>query len=276
MKELYLNYKIVWINVENTLDTLFRYIQDYNVSMDNAGNITVTNTDEENVPAFCCHLDTVHNDKPSLVLIKEDILVSTNGQGVGGDDKCGIIACLEMLKRIPCKCIFFRQEESGCQGSKRYDQKSLKNNKFLIEIDRKSSSDLIFSTGYSTLCSGEFQKQVKKYFEGYEPATGALTDVVVLDKVGINMMNVSAGYYCPHTGQEYVILSELARTIDNLEKFAINFNGKTEYRRKNIIPTTTYRQQDMYSNDYNLLQYGKDNFPQGDVVEEDDYGWPPR
>ena len=115
---LYLDYKYLWEQQNNTMDSLFYYIQGYNIQMDEYGNITVSNTDEDkNLPLFCCHLDTVHKKAPEPQLLKDDILLSFNGAGIGGDDKCGIIACLEILKQIPCKAIFFREEETGCQGS---------------------------------------------------------------------------------------------------------------------------------------------------------------
>lgn len=220
MQRLYLDYKYIWEQLDNTMDSLFAFIQQYPmIRMDKYGNITVANVSEKDsatVPVFCCHMDTVHTEEPSLELIKEDVLMSMDGGGVGGDDKCGIVACLELLKRVPCKCIFFRDEETGCRGSKEYDQSSLKDNLFCIEIDRRGSSDLIFSACRGQMCSLSFQERVKKAFPHGEAANGSLTDVCVLDEAGINMMNLSAGYYRPHTDKEYVVLSELQRNIDCL------------------------------------------------------------
>ena len=230
---LYTKYKRVWDAKENSLDTLYQYIKNLCIDIDDYGNITVYNTPKTSVAAFCCHLDTVHSDKPNIHVIKNDILISTNDVGVGGDDKCGIVACLEMLESdVPCKAIFFREEETGCKGSRAYNAKSLKNDLFLIEIDRRGDSDLIFNSGEVQLCDKQFEKEVKKAFPHGKKTQGLLTDVNMLDNAQINMMNLSAGYYLPHTKNEYVVLSDLQRTINCLYNFAKNYTEKRKYIRK--------------------------------------------
>lgn len=217
-KNLYENYKKIWWNKENSLDTLYSFIKNYNIDVDSAGNITVTNSKSEDVPVFCCHLDTVHSDKPYPYLLKDDILLSMNSEGIGGDDKCGVVACLELLKKINCKVVFFREEETGCVGAKKYNQETLKKNRFMIEIDRRGSSDLIFNGHYleANLASDEFIEDVSVLGEkfGFNPEKGLYTDVSHLRETGISRMNISCGYYLPHTAKEYVVLSELQNTID--------------------------------------------------------------
>lgn len=220
-ENLYSKYKYIWEQLDNTMDSLFWFIQKYPViEMDDFGNITVANTQDPRVPAFCCHLDTVHRKEPDLELINNQVLMSMNDAGVGGDDKCGIVACLELLERVPCKCLFFRDEESGCRGSNKFNADSLKNNLFCIEIDRRGASDLIFSGSRGCMCSDEFKERVKTFFPHCKPAQGSLTDVCVLGEAEINMMNLSAGYYRPHTDKEYVVLPELELNIDCLERLA--------------------------------------------------------
>ena len=283
---LYSKYRYIWEQLDNTMDSLFIFIQQYLViNMDEYGNITVCNTPQtKGLPVFCCHLDTVHQEEPKLECINNDVLISFGGGGVGGDDKCGIIACLEMLESdIPCKCIFFRDEEQGCKGSNEYDATSLKEDLFCIEIDRKGANDLIFSACRGQMCSEEFQKRVKLAFPHGQPAQGSLTDVCVLGDAEINMMNLSAGYYRPHTDREYVVLSDLERNINCLKaltKDILRVPLKTnKYKRSNTYAYTSYsgnywgkkskdypRQPDMYTGvsgygtagaeDYESLQYG--------------------
>lgn len=239
---LHLDYKNIWSACNNTLDTIYPYIRNYDWYMDSYGNIVVTNTKNKEVPAFCCHLDTVHKKAPEVENIN-GILIAFNGTGVGGDDKCGIVTCLELLKKVECKCIFFREEERGCIGSKHFDTKTLKDNLFLIEIDRKGNKDLIFKSGSDILCSDNFAAEVKKHFKGYYEAQGLFTDVNVLGKAEINMMNVSAGYFNPHTNKEYVILRDLERIIRNLISFAKNYKIKEKYvrivQKPKVLPKTT-------------------------------------
>ena len=237
-KDLYLKYKYIWEQQNNTLDSLYTYIKNYNIDMDDYGNITVTNTDKKEVPAFCCHLDTVHGKAPAPRLIKDDILISFNGGGIGGDDKCGIVACLELLENVECKCIFFREEERGALGSREYDAETLKDNLYQIEIDRCNAGDLIFKACGTALCDKQFKKEVKKYFPHGQDETGALTDVVVLGKAGINMMNLSSGYYNPHTPEEYVVLSELQLNINCLIAMAKEYKEKRNYERTKATIST--------------------------------------
>lgn len=217
-KKLFTDYKKIWWSTHNTMETLYHFIKDYKIDVDDYGNITVSNTHKHaTVPVFCSHLDTVHEDKPFPSVVKDDLLMSLNNNGIGGDDKCGIVACLELLKKIPCKVIFFRDEETGCRGAKTYNQKTLKDNLFMVEIDRKGNSDLIFNGRLSgTMASKEFIKDVCKIGKefGFKEETGLFTDVSCLDDTGISRMNVSCGYYLPHSSKEYVLLSELQNTID--------------------------------------------------------------
>ena len=280
---LYSNYEKIWEAKDNTLDTIFSYIQDYyNVEMDSFGNITVTNSDLKNLPGFCCHLDTVHKDAPEPELLGDDILLSFDN-GIGGDDKCGIVACLELLKYVPCKCVFFREEETGCKGSHAYDTEKLKDCLFLIEIDRKGGSDLIFVSGGEKLCDNKFKEEVKSFFPHGKEANGIMTDVNVLGKANINMMNLSAGYYNPHTDKEYVVLSELERNIRCLVRLANEYREKRTYEREvKVYGYLGQYQKDMfpgYGNEYGTetgvateddwykLQYGED---WKEVKEEDE------
>ena len=255
-ENLYSKYKYIWEQLDNTMDSLFSYIQGYPlIEMDSYGNVTVANNDHpETCPAFCCHLDTVHQQEPELELVKDDVLLSMDGGGVGGDDKCGIIACLELLERIPCKCIFFRDEESGCKGSNKYDAKSLKDNLFCIEIDRKGSSDLIFSACRGQMCSEEFQERVKKAFPHGTPERGSLTDVCVLGEAEINMMNLSSGYYRPHTNKEYVVLSELALNIDCLVKLVDDLTNNPLENNKYKRSEVSYAYNQKYASGYRAFE----------------------
>lgn len=85
--------------------------------VDDMGNIYVTKQTDQNIGFFPCvvaHTDTVHNI--DTINIQETILPNTQNimkpslnafnnegkpTGIGGDDKCGVYACLELLKELP-------------------------------------------------------------------------------------------------------------------------------------------------------------------------------
>lgn len=266
---MYSKYKYIWDQLDNNLDSLFVFIQHYPyIHMDDYGNIIVRNTVEAKpLPVFCCHLDTVHTEAPDIDCVYDTLLISQKGGGVGGDDKCGIIACLEMLEKVPCKCIFFRDEESGCSGSKEFDAKSLKDDLFCIEIDRRGANDLIFSGSRGCMCNDEFKDRIKKHFPHGKAVQGSLTDVCVLGDAEINMMNLSAGYYKPHTDKEYVVLPELERNIGCLVSFTkdvlANPLKDRNYKRKE----TTYT----YGN-YGYYSQGKWHKTNGDLYSGTENG----
>ena len=231
MERLYSDYLQIWRAKNNSMDTIFNHVKDFDVDIDFSFNITVKNTKDEKVPAFCCHLDTVHKSSPTPICVN-GVIFDGSGNGIGGDDKCGIIACLELLKSVPCKCIFFTEEEKGGIGARCYDQKNLKDCKYLIEIDRKGDKDLIFTSGGTKLCSKEFQTEIKNHFVDFKEALGTFTDVNVLDETNLNMMNISCGYYLPHTSSTYVKLEDLQNVITLLKSFAeLNLDFKS-YKRK--------------------------------------------
>ena len=191
-KQLYSKYKYIWEQCDNTMDSLYAFIQDYpSIKMDKYGNITVKNVVEDPpLPVFCCHLDTVHKNTPKPELLGTDVLFSFNGNGIGGDDKCGIVACLELLERIPCKAIFFRDEESGCLGSRDYDAESLKKDLFCIEVDRRNAHDLIVAVGGIKMCSDEFVERLRAVNSKLKVELGAYTDISKLGKAEINMLTI--------------------------------------------------------------------------------------
>lgn len=272
-KFLFKNYEGIWEVQENNLETIWPYIKGYHIQMDDYGNVTVSNRkDGSKLPAFCCHLDTVQKGAPTLVLAAGNVLFSKNKYGVGGDDKCGIVACFELLKRVPCKVIFFREEERGAIGSREYDQSTLVDNQFLIEIDRKGNKDIIQNSGGQKLCSDAFIKRLKPYFPGYDVTSGIFTDVNVLTDVGINMLNISCGYYNPHTENEYVILEDLYNTIAGLVNFTKNYKIKEVFERKAAYPSfytgTTYSRTLYPEDELKHLEEEYNNYLDSNIKEK--------
>jgi putative aminopeptidase FrvX len=117
----------------------------------------VTKGTDEIKPLICAHIDTVH--KKTKINIKEEWLprLSCYGQiypydenvlclkgyddngeetGCGGDDKCGVYVCLEILDRVDnIKLALFVSEETGCIGSSNCEPEFFENTKFVISYD---------------------------------------------------------------------------------------------------------------------------------------------
>ena len=110
--------------------------------IDEVGNLVVTKgvAGTYNYPCIVAHLDTVHKVVKKYTIWSsfrnnEKILYAKQGRdklakntGIGGDDKCGIFACLYFLKVLDnVKVVFFTQEESGCKGSRNIDHAFFEN-----------------------------------------------------------------------------------------------------------------------------------------------------
>lgn len=205
---------------ENDIKTLWHYIKKYNPDMDEFGNITLVKG-KAPYDCFVAHLDTVHQDNPEPSFFGEYV-TSINGCGIGGDDKCGIIACLDLIDKLDnVKVVFFTEEERGGIGSKNFDAHFLKDVKYVIEIDRRGQHDFIQNSGSVELCTDEFVKEFISLNKDYKTERGTFTDVNNLRyKVPVCMANISSGYYNPHSYKEYINLKHLQNTIDAIHKFA--------------------------------------------------------
>ena len=204
----------------NNLLSLWPFIREYSPDMDEHGNIFFKKG-EAPYDCFVAHLDTVHGGKPDIIRLGEYI-ASRNAYGIGGDDKCGIIACLTLIGALKnVKIVFFEGEERGCIGSKAFDKTFFNDCKYVIGIDRKNSNDFITEISFTKLCSEEFYQEFKALNPSYKEEKGLMTDVSTLKRsVNLCMANISSGYYNPHTKDEYINLKHLNQTINALYRFS--------------------------------------------------------
>jgi putative aminopeptidase FrvX len=132
--------------------------------------------------------------------------------GIGADDKNGIWICLKCLEEFDAvKCVFFVSEETGCQGSSRARPDFFDDCRYVLQCDRKGNSDMVVRYGNSKLCSSEFLHDADPYLFGYRPSEGMITDVIMLkmQHLEVSCVNISCGYYLPHTPQEFTCVEDL-------------------------------------------------------------------
>lgn len=176
-------------------------------------------------PCIVAHMDEVHKRHPYKRIIETDGIVfgydvnECAQCGIGADDKNGIWVALKMLEKLDAvKVAFFVGEEIGCVGSSQCDMSFFDDCRYVIQCDRKNGGDFITDAGLE-LCSSEFVKacQVDKF--GYHEEHGLMTDVLELKERGLKVsaVNLSCGYYNPHTATEYTELSELQNCLDFVE-----------------------------------------------------------
>jgi len=213
-------------------------------------------------PCVVAHTDTVH--KIDTINIKELMLENAYEElkpslkafndaghptGIGGDDKCGVFACLELLKELPnLKAAFFVSEETGCHGSRKADPRFFTNVGYAIQFDAPENW-MVTETCYGTRLfdrnSDFFTKCDKIINEGMgsmrQYMKHPFTDVYALkDKFDFSCINFSIGYYQYHTINEYVVIDDVFNGIEMGKKMieALGYK-KHVYKTKNAFLGST-------------------------------------
>lgn len=191
------------------------------VIQDGCGNLYVTKGVADNYPCLCAHMDQVQHLHP-----KDFICIDAGGVifgyspkmraqcGLGADDKNGIFIALTCLSEYDVlKCAFFVGEEVGCIGSGAADISFFSDCRYCIQIDRRGNSDMVTSISLDMLCSDEFVAATDCEAWGYSPCHGFMTDVEALRELGVTVscVNLSCGYYEPHTDHEFTVKADLEK-----------------------------------------------------------------
>ena len=187
---------------------------------DKKGNLLVTKGKADTYPCLAAHIDQVRNHthpKDFQVLQVDNILMGWSTKlkqqcGLGADDKNGVFICLNALEKYDnIKIAFFVDEEIGCCGSSAVDMSFFDDCRFVIEPDRREGHDFISSMSGVDVCSNDFVNASGFGDFGYKFDEGSVTDVLTLLERGlkISCLNLSCGYYHPHTGQEVTDIDEL-------------------------------------------------------------------
>lgn len=171
------------------------------------------------------HMDTVHQERCTDI-VKQDGEWSSP-QGIGGDDRCGIFIIMNIVKELKCSVLLCEDEEKGCIGARKFTKATytLKNVKgddvtfkyintldvnYMIEFDRKGSNDAVF---YS--CDNKEFTNFVTDFTGYKVQWGSLSDIsILMPEAKLAAVNLSCGYYNPHTLKEYVVYDEMMDTVE--------------------------------------------------------------
>lgn len=213
------------------VEWVYENVQNVNVEQDNTGNLFITKGIADTYPCVAAHLDQVqrlHSDD-FVVLCTQGLLFgyspsNKRQEGLGADDKNGIWVALNCLKKFDVlKVAFFVGEEVGCVGSKACDMDFFANTRFVLQVDRRDNGDLVTDI-YDEMCSPEFLNDVRYEKFGYNITNGLMTDVATLKERGLKVscVNMSCGYYEPHTDHEFTIMSELENTLAFVENIIEN------------------------------------------------------
>ena len=194
------------------------------VEKDRMGNLYATKGVSGTFPCIVAHMDQVHeaHSRDFKVVETEDFIFAYSPEhgrqeNLGADDKNGLwigLKCLEMCQVL--KTVFFVGEESGCVGSGSAKMDFFRDCRFVVEADRRGKEDLVTSVGWTSLCSREFLEATEYGKFGYQETDGLMTDILALKENGLSVscINLSCGYYEPHTHQEYTVKEDLLNCLD--------------------------------------------------------------
>lgn len=252
--------KFIWNWVRQT-------VPDAKIECDKPGNLYITKGKSATFPCIVAHMDQVQerHSKDFIAYEAEDIIIGFSPkhkeqQGLGADDKCGLWIGLKCLQKFDClKLAFFVGEEVGCKGSGMANMAFFNDCRFVIEPDRKGSEDLITQIGWTPLCSDDFLKDIgfKKF--GYKETDGMMTDIEALKDHGLMLscINVSCGYYKPHSNEEFVYkpallncLAFVEHIIKTCTQVYPHIDNTSYYERQNYYGDIY---DDYYSEIYDLL-----------------------
>ena len=96
--------------------------------------------------------------------------------------------------------------------------------RFVIQCDRRGYKDLITEICGINLCSDEFLEDIKYQNFGYAKEHGLTTDVGTLKErqLPVCAINVSCGYYNPHSDEEITVKADLLNCLRFVESIIEN------------------------------------------------------
>lgn len=203
---------------------IFENIPNVKITGDKIGNLYITKGQAETYPCIVAHLDQVQrlHSKDFRAIETGEIIFgyspsNRRQEGLGADDKNGIWVALQCLMKYEAlKIVFFVGEEVGCVGSSAANLNFFSDCRFVIQPDRRGYSDVITQISWESLCSEQFLSEIQPKQFGYKETDGLMTDIEALRENGlaISCINLSCGYYEPHTDREFTVKSDLQNCLE--------------------------------------------------------------
>ena len=175
-----------------------------------------------NIPVMLvAHADTVHNEIPKEIYEHKEKGYFVAREGLGADDRAGVAAILFIIYQgYKPYVLITRGEETGAHGAREAAKalkKEVEDVKCLIEMDRRGSVDAVYYDNDNK----EFARWVESF--GFKKDTGSFSDISVLMPAwNISGVNLSIGYYSPHTKNETLVVHEFFSTVEKVMKILDN------------------------------------------------------
>lgn len=168
--------------------------------------------------ALVAHLDTVFAAPPQDIYYDRLKNVMWSPDGLGADDRAGVYAITQIIKRgLRPTIILTTDEEKGTLGAaalvKENPTPMVDELKYIIQLDRRGSVDCVFYD-----CDNpEFEEYVESF--GFLTAFGTFSDISTICPVWkVAGVNLSIGYVNEHSYAEVLHINHMMATIDKVEK----------------------------------------------------------
>lgn len=170
---------------------------------------------EGDIPiALVAHMDTVF-PRPALNIYYDRVKnVIWSSEGLGADDRAGIFAIIQILRKgLRPHIILTTDEEKGACGAFALSEEKcpFKDLRFIIQLDRRGPNDCVFYD-----CDN---KKFTSYIEdfGFVEAIGSFSDIsVICPAWGIAGVNLSIGYEDEHSFIETLWVGHMFNTINKV------------------------------------------------------------
>lgn len=244
------------------------------------GNLLARLPGDENLQTlfFSCHMDTVTPGEGVEVLFEDGIFRSKGDTILGGDDKAGIAAILEVLEMIhegdqphgPLEILVTVGEEQGLLGSKNFDTSKLKSRAGYILDSTGAPGTIIIAAPAQNV----FHVTVrgKAAHAGFEPERGVnairiASEVISklrlgrIDEETTSNIGIIKGGKATNIVPDAVFVEGEARSLDRGKLDAITEDITREFERINEIPGASSKMQMVFE----YPEYRLD--PEGPVVK---------
>lgn len=206
--------KIIGLSQTGLLKTMAKYLKNNYSDVDWCKDYVYAKGD---VPVMVvAHLDTVFSELPTNVYFDSEKLVMWSPEGLGADDRAGVLGIICLIKRgLRPHVLLLTDEEVGGIGASRFihDYNDCPDVRYVIELDRQGLDDCVFYDCHNK----KFTKYVEKF--GFKTQIGSFSDISILcPNWGIAGVNLSIGYMDEHSYVETFFLNAFNSTLDKVER----------------------------------------------------------
>jgi len=199
---------------------MIQYLRQWNkkLNVDSVWNLFIINPGK---PLICAHMDTVQSENSCKLITQwwltiKDWVMSCKGADIWWDDKCWLAIAMQLYEELwdEISILFTVWEETWWHWINQWIKDNaglLDDIPYCIVPDRRFWWDIIWYQNW--YCSKEFQDAIVDiiWTRWFKPTNGLFCDA---DKLApyINCINISCGYYEPHSINSTIRLDELQTT----------------------------------------------------------------